>query len=53
MSDRLGIFEVTGTTGIDTPVLACTICGSVVQYEFRHLHVEWHGKITAMEPRYA
>jgi hypothetical protein len=34
--------ETVSTIGIDTPVLACMICGALVWYDRRELHEDFH-----------
>lgn len=49
MTDRMGIFITAGMTGIDTPVLACRICGALVLFDFKAEHFDFHARIAELE----
>lgn len=49
MSDVTDFFATIGMTGIDTPVLACRSCGSVVAFDYWRDHVDFHARIAELE----
>lgn len=43
------MFTQIGMTGVDTPVLACTACGSVVAHDLQDRHVAFHARLIRLE----